>query len=71
MQNRLQGNLKNDNNQYNQNENIYEKEQMTSSQPQINTGPAVSETPETDAAIEKIQKEMLDMAKQEKLITAN
>lgn len=58
MQNRLQGNLKNDNNQYNQNENIYGKEQMTSSQPQINAGPAVSETPETDAAIEKIQKEI-------------
>jgi len=58
MQNRLQGNLKNDNNQYNQNENIYGKEQMTSSQPQINTGPAVSETPETDAAIERIQKEI-------------
>ena len=58
MQNRLQGNLKNDNNQYNQNENIYGKEQMTSSQPQINAGPAVSETPETDAAIERIQKEI-------------
>jgi len=58
MKNRLQGNLKNDNNQYNQNENIYGKEQMTSSQPQINAGPAVSETPETDAAIERIQKEI-------------
>jgi len=58
MQNRLQGNFKNDNNQYNQNENIYGKEQMTSSQPQINAGPAVSETPETDAAIERIQKEI-------------
>ena len=58
MENRLQGNLRNDNNNA-RNENVYGNEQMgPSQQPQINSGPAPKENPETDAAIEKIQKQI-------------
>ena len=58
MENRLQGNLRNDNNNA-RNENVYGNEQMNPlQQPQINSGPAPKENPETDAAIEKIQKQI-------------
>ena len=58
MENRLQDNLRNDNNNA-RNENVYGNEQMNPlQQPQINSGPAPKENPETDAAIEKIQKQI-------------
>ena len=56
MDNRLAGNLKNDNNQYNANTNIYPTNTYNSEQPQINSVPVTEDNnKETDAAIEKIQ----------------
>ena len=56
MDNRLSGNLKNDNTQYNTNKNIYPTNTYNSEQPQINSVPVTDDNnKETDAAIEKIQ----------------
>lgn len=64
-QNRLSGNLKNDNNQYNgRNDNVYGNNSYTSGQPQINSvEPTEDNNPETDAAIEKIQKQIIKQKK--------
>jgi len=67
MENRLQGNLRNDNNNA-RNENVYGNEHMSpSQQPQINSIPAPKENPETDAVIEKIQKQIEKQKKMNEL----
>tara|TARA_B100000902_G_C26831234_1_gene678770 strand:+ start:69 stop:581 length:513 start_codon:yes stop_codon:yes gene_type:complete len=66
MQNRLSNNLRNDNNQYNnRNDNVYgNNPTYNNAQPQIDSVNVNSDTnPENDAAIEKIQKQIIKQKK--------